>query len=82
MEQIKTAPVYNSLSEKPQMLGIGQNAFYLIVLITIILMSTIKAYMIGFGIIAVIILRLICKKEPLLIDFLIESINQQNIYEG
>ena len=75
-------PVYNSLMQKKQLFGIGDKAFYLILMITIILASMVSVYCIGLGILSVIICRRLCKNEPMLLDFLFDNLMQNDIYEG
>lgn len=75
-------PVHQSLLEKKVLFGIGEKAFYTILLITIILASAVSIYCIGIGILAVIICQRICKNDSYLLDFLFENFNQQDIYIG
>lgn len=82
MEEIKTAPVYVSAAQKQRMFGIGEKAFYGITLLTVILMSMVSFYCLGIGIALLAIARILCKKEPLLMDFLVETLSQQDFYEG
>ena len=75
-------PVHTSLMEKQVLFGIGEKAFYAILMVTVILCAMVSIYCIGIGIIALIICRVLCKKEPFLLDFLFENLTQQDIYEG
>lgn len=75
-------PVHTSLMQKKQLFGIGEKAFYFILMLTIILTSMVSIYCIGIGIIALIICRRLCKNEPMLIDFLFENLMQNDIYIG
>lgn len=80
--EIKTSPVYASVMTKPRIFGIGEKAFYGIVVLTVVLMSMVSVFCIGIGIIMLVVLRLLCRKEPLLVDFLIENISESDFYEG
>lgn len=82
MDEDYSLPVHTSLMEKKQLLGIGPSAFYTILFITTILTALVSFYCIGIGIVAVLICRRLCKKEPMLIEFLFENLMQQDIYEG
>lgn len=75
-------PVHRSLMEKNQLFGIGEKAFFGILMITVILASMISVYCIGLGILAILVCKVICKQEPLLIDFIFENINQPDVYRG
>lgn len=77
-----SCPVHNSLMHKKQLFGIGDKAFYSILIVTTILTAMVSFYCIGIGIISVIICRKLCKDEPMLIDFLLENLGQQDRYEG
>lgn len=74
--------VHTSLLEKQVLMGVGEKAFYIILLITIILASLVSIYCIGIGIIALLICRRLCKNEPFLLDFLFENLSEQDIYIG
>ncbi len=75
-------PVHQSLMEKKVLFGIGDKAFYTILMITILLASMVSVYCIGIGVLAVIICRRICKNEPYLLEFLFENFTQQDFYIG
>lgn len=75
-------PVYTSLMEKHVFFGIGETAFYLIAVLTLILMSLLSIYCILLGVVLIFICKLICKKEPQLLEFLFQSLFQQKIYVG
>ena len=81
-EFITTEPVYKALLESPRIFGIGETAFFGILIFTVILMSSVSIYCVGIGILALITCRLICRKEPFMIDFLIKDLTQQDFYEG
>lgn len=75
-------PVYSSLTEKHVFFGIGETAFYAIAVLTIILMSLLSIYCILFGVAAVFICQLVCKNEPMFMEFTFQSILQAKIYVG
>ena len=77
-EEDYSLPVHTSLMEKKQLLGIGQAAFYTILMLT----ALVSFYCIGIGIVAILICRRLCKNEPMLIEFLFENLMQQDVYEG
>lgn len=74
--------VHTSLMEKKMLFGIGDKAFYTILILTVIMASMISVYCIALGVIALLVCRQVCKEDPYLLDFLFENLNQQNIYEG
>ncbi len=75
-------PVYTSLMETHLFFGIGEMAFCLIAMVTIILATIVSAYCILLGIIAVLVCRMMCKKEPMLINFIFQNLLQQDKYLG
>ncbi len=75
-------PVHQSLMEKKMLFGIGEKAFYTILIFTIILATMVSIYCIGIGILALLICRRLCKNEPMLLEFLFENLSQQDIYIG
>lgn len=75
-------PVYTSLLEKNVFFGIGETAFYLISVLTIILMSLLSFYCILIGIFAILICKLLCKNEPMFLEFTFQSLMQAKIYAG
>ena len=74
--------VYSSLTQPILFFGIGETAFMIILMGTVILASSVSWYLLTVGVVLVIIARQICKKEPLLLDFIIENINQVDCYKG
>jgi len=75
-------PVYRSLSEHHQLFGVGEKAFYCICMLTIVLASMVSIFCIALGVIALAAVKQLCKKDPLLIDFIFENLNQANYYRG
>lgn len=75
-------PVHRSLMEKKVFFGIGRKAFMVIMIFTAILASMTNFLAFGVGIVAVFVCRALCKDEPYLIDFVIETLRQQSIYNG
>lgn len=75
-------PVYTSLMEKHVFFGIGETAFYLIAVITIILMSLLSIYCVLFGVVAVFICKQICRKEQMFLEFMFQSMLQSKLYVG
>ena len=75
-------PVHQSLMEKKMLFGIGEKAFYTILIFTVILATMVSIYCIGIGILALLICRRLCKNEPMLLEFLFENLSQQDIYIG
>lgn len=76
------SPVYTSLMEKHVFFGIGETAFYLIAVVTIILMSLLSFYCILIGVTAILICKLLCKKEQMFLEFTFQSLNQAKMYVG
>lgn len=81
-EQNYSLPVHRSLMEKKVFFGIGRKAFLAIMIFTAILASMTNFLAFGVGIIAVFVCRALCKNEPYLIDFVIETLRQQSHYNG
>jgi type IV secretory pathway VirB3-like protein len=75
-------PVYSSLSVHQQLFGVGDNAFYAILCITVILASTVSIFCIALGLIALLVAKLLCRKDPLLFDLLIAGLFQADLYRG
>ncbi|MEE0886985.1 MAG: VirB3 family type IV secretion system protein [Treponema sp.] len=75
-------PVHVSLMEKKLFFGIGEKAFYIIGFITLIICALTTIYAIVIGIVGILICRIICKKDPLTIDFALENLMQKDVYEG
>lgn len=74
--------VHQSLVNPILFFGIGEQAFMLIVMVTVILSSLISIWCIIIGVVALVLMRFICKKEPYIVDFIIESLNNTDIYRG
>lgn len=74
--------VHVSLMEKKLFFGIGEKAFYIIGFITLIICALTTIYAIVIGIAGILICRVICKKDPLTIDFALENLMQKDVYEG
>lgn len=75
-------PVHRSLMEKRVLFGIGRKCFAAIFIVTGIFACITNFLAFGGGIFAVFICRALCKDEPYLIDFVIETLHQQNSYNG
>lgn len=75
-------PVHISLMEKKLFFGIGEKAFYIIGFITLIICALTTIYAIVIGVVGILICRVICKKDPLTIDFALENLMQKDVYEG
>lgn len=75
-------PVYTSIQEKPPLAGVGEIALYGIIFLTLMLMMIINNWCVIIGIVAYLACRIICKKEPLMIDFIFENMSSSEIYEG
>lgn len=76
------APVHQSLMEKNVLFGIGSMPFYIIIMVTILLCSMVSVFCIFVGLLAFFICRLICKKEPMLLEFIIQNLNVKDVYRG
>lgn len=75
-------PVHQSLMEKKMLFGIGEKAFYSILIFTVILAAMVSIYCIGIGIAILLICRRLCRKEPMLLEFLFENFSQKDTYIG
>ena len=67
-------PVYRVLLEPNLFMGIGLTPFVIISLITIILMFEVSMYCIIAGVVLLLFAKLLCKKDPQLLQILFERI--------
>lgn len=74
--------VHQSLMQPIQLFGIGEQAFMVILMFTVIFATIISIWTIAIGVVVLFITKQMCKKEPLLIDFIIENMNQADVYRG
>lgn len=75
-------PVYRVLLEDNLFMGIGLTPFVIIVLLTIILMVEVSVFSVLGGVIFLIIAKLICKKDPLLLQILFERIMVPDLWRA
>jgi len=75
-------PVRKSLMEQDVMFGIGQTAFFIIFMITVILVASLGLYFIIFGVIAFFVCRLLCRKDSMTIEFLFQNLSERDFYRG
>ena len=75
-------PVRKSLMEQDVMFGIGQTAFFVIFMITVILVASLGLYFIIFGVIAFFVCRLLCRKDSMTIEFLFQNLSERDFYRG
>lgn len=75
-------PVHRSLMEKDTLFGIGSAAFFIIFVVTLLLVAAVSVYCIIFGAVALLACRFLCRGEPQKIDFLLKSMSQQDFYRG
>lgn len=74
--------VHRSLQERHVMFGIGSTAFYLILMVTVFLVSFIGLPCILIGVLALWICRMVCKKEPMLLEFMFKTLGMKDRYRG
>ena len=74
--------VHQSLLHPIQFFGIGETAFLIIALVTIIFSTLISVWFVILGIIAFFLLRFMCKDEPYLVDFIVQNLFQADKYGG
>jgi type IV secretory pathway VirB3-like protein len=75
-------PVHKALQEPDVVFGIGLTALLSVISITVILASLISIWCVLLGLIAIIILRMICKEDPYLVDILLDNLMQPDWYRG
>ena len=75
-------PVRKSLMEQDIMFGIGQTAFFVIFMVTVILAASLGLFFITFGAIAFFVCRLLCRKDAMTIEFLFQNLSEQDFYRG
>lgn len=74
--------VHQSLMQPIQLFGVGEQAFMIILMFTVIFATLISIWTILIGLVVLFITKQMCKKEPLLVDFIIENMSQADIYRG
>ena len=77
-----SVPVHKSLMERHMLFGIGELPFYGILVVTVILACLVSPYCILLGVAAVMVCRLLCKKEPQLLEFIIQNMSVHDVYRG
>ena len=75
-------PVRKSLMEQDVMFGIGQTAFFVIFMVTVILVASFGLYVVIFGGIAFFVCRLLCRKDSMTIEFLFQNLSERDFYRG
>ena len=75
-------PVHKSLMEKHLLFGVGETIFYAILIVTVILVCLVSPYCAIIGIAAFFICRLLCKKEPQFMEFILQNMSVQDVYRG
>jgi type IV secretory pathway TrbD component len=75
-------PVHRSLQEPDVIMGIGFTALLLIVSVTVILASLVSIWCVLLGAAALVIVKILCKDDPFLVDILIDNLSQPDRYEG
>lgn len=81
-QQDYSAPVHHSLEHPIPMFGIGTQAFLIIVMTTTVLSTLVSVWCIGVGVIGLLVVKKLCKKEPLLVDFIVQNLLQEKVYRG
>ncbi len=74
--------VHQSLLHPIQFMGIGEMAFVIIAMFTTMLSTLISPWCIILGVIALLLLRFMCKDEPYLVDFIVQNLSQADKYGG
>lgn len=75
-------PVHQSLMDIPQLFGVGEKAFYAIVMVTVLLCALISFWCLGVGLVALLVCKRLCRNEPMLLEFMIQNMQQSDIYLG
>ena len=75
-------PVRKSLMEQSVLFGIGQSAFFVIFMITVILVASFGLYFSIFGVVAFLVCRLLCRKDSMTIEFLFQNLAESDFYRG
>lgn len=74
--------VYTSLVHPIRFMGIGEAAASVIFCGTTLLAMMVSKYCIALGVIAFLIVKHLSKNEPYMIDFILDNLNQSEIYRG
>ena len=75
-------PVRKSLMEQDVMFGIGQTAFFVIFMVTVLFVASFGLYFVIFGIIAFFVCRILCRKDSMTIEFLFQNLSERDFYRG
>ncbi len=75
-------PVYRVLLENRLFMGIGLTPFTVIAVLTIVLMVEISLYSIIAGVILVIVARLVCRKDPMMLMILFDRLLTPDLWRA
>lgn len=73
-------PLHKSLLQQNLVFGVGTTALLIVLSITILLSTLFSLWFILFGIIALVVLRALCKKDPHFIDIILQSLSIKDKY--
>lgn len=75
-------PIYRVLLEPNVFMGIGLTPFVIIALITVILMFEVSMYCVIAGVVLVLIAKLLCKKDPQLLQILFDRLAVPDLWRA
>lgn len=75
-------PVHQALLQPDIFLGIGTYPALLILIVTIVLMNTISIWLFTVGVALVLILRLVSRNDPQMLDFIFDRLMNPEIWRA
>jgi type IV secretory pathway TrbD component len=74
-------PVHRSLLERELMAGVPQAGLFMLFLLAVIFVYGLQLYfMIAFIVVLYFVMRALTKKDPWLIDIVLENISQKDVF--
>ncbi|MDR0730421.1 MAG: VirB3 family type IV secretion system protein [Treponema sp.] len=74
-------PVHRSLLERELMAGVPQAGLFILFLLAVVFVYGMRLYfMIAFIVVLYFVMRALTKKDPWLIDIVLENINQKDVF--
>jgi type IV secretory pathway TrbD component len=74
-------PVHRSLLEREMLAGVPQAGLFILFLLAVVFVYGMRLYfMIAFIVVLYFVMRALTKKDPWLIDIVLENINQKDVF--
>ena len=75
-------PVHRSLMQVDMLLGIGTKAAIILLIVTVVMIQITGAWFLLVSVGLFLLMRILAKSDPYLLDILFDSVLQQDIYYG